>query len=61
MTASARHPVDRFLAEISAGRGITTGAWADGDGLGTAPLQPPLCGGRWSATLLTEMEADRVH
>jgi hypothetical protein len=24
------HPVDRLLAEISAGRGITTGTWTDG-------------------------------
>jgi hypothetical protein len=61
MTAPARHPVDRFLAEISAGRGITTGAWTDGDGLDTGPIQPPLRGGRGSATLLAEMEADRVH
>jgi hypothetical protein len=125
------HPVDRLLAEISAGRGITAGIWTDGarldatvphwrlertgaasvaaelsrwyavsitieaavrrpipggeaveldlswveDGIPHAAHQMHVldldgdrisadtvfCGGRWSATLLAEMEADRVH
>jgi pimeloyl-ACP methyl ester carboxylesterase len=125
------HPVDRFLAEISAGRGITTDTWTDDARLdatvpnwrlersGAASIAAELsqwypfpttlesavrrpipggeaveldlswvedgvphaghqmhvlvldgdrisahtifCGGRWSATLLAEMEAARVH
>jgi hypothetical protein len=125
------HPIDRFLAEISAGRGITTGTWTDDARLDAtvpnwrlersgaesiaaelsqwypvptaveAAVRRPIpggeaieldlswveggvphaghqmhvlvldgdrisahtifCGGRWSATLLAEMEAARVH